>query len=144
MLIIITARLAWDPSQQANTQFVENTDYRNQGSYRPQMQKSPPDYKTNFSQVKNDVSDPPVFCQIFINKIEWFFGQQDPYAYFSDVWQENKSQKSIDVSPNKQLSSEYNFSRKTYDDTNKYKNESWDKREHFEEVIWGVVFEYGY
>ncbi|XP_014479002.1 PREDICTED: RNA-binding protein 33-like [Dinoponera quadriceps] len=114
------ARLAWDTNQQQVQPQVSHSgqypqqppsSYQNQGSYS-QSQQGPPQYQPNYQQNKSD----------------------DPYAYFSDVWQENRPQKSQNVSPSKQYVSD-NYSRdNSYSDSNKYKVDSqWDQRNSYQE-----------
>ncbi|XP_074097537.1 uncharacterized protein LOC141526410 [Cotesia typhae] len=94
----------WDNSQSqaSSDSFRQPSNSTYQDSYNQGTQ----DYKKNYSQTKSD----------------------DPYAYFSDVWQENKSSKTKSLSPLKSLS-ESNYSRdsnyRDYD--NKYKSDSRDK-----------------
>lgn len=70
-----------------------------------------------------------------MNLRETLFCFQDPYAYFSDVWQENKAQKP--PTTNKSYPSESAYSRDSYSSYgNKYaKSEStWEHRDSYEEV----------
>lgn len=61
---------------------------------------------------------------------------QDPYAYFSDVWQENRPQKPQNTSPRQHYLSDNNYSREAnYNDNNKYKSDSQrDQRDNYQEV----------
>ncbi|XP_034946004.1 RNA-binding protein 33-like [Chelonus insularis] len=104
-------RSSWNGTPQIpNEQFAHpSTSYQNQNMYN-QPSNNPSinqDYQNNYSQTKND----------------------DPYAYFSDVWQENKTSKPRSLSPSlKSLLGDSNYSResgyKDYD--SKYKSDSRD------------------
>lgn len=60
---------------------------------------------------------------------------QDPYAYFSDVWQENKSQKNQSGTPNKQYPLENNYLRDgNYESSLKYKSDQWDQKNNYSQV----------
>ncbi|XP_012223337.1 RNA-binding protein 33-like isoform X2 [Linepithema humile] len=111
------ARLVWDSNQAQpqvshSGQFPQSTSYQNQGPYN-QPQQGPSQYQQNYQQNKSD----------------------DPYAYFSDVWQENRPQKSQNASPSKHYPSDNNYSREgNYNDSNKYKSDSqWDQRDNYQE-----------
>ncbi|XP_015114751.1 RNA-binding protein 33 [Diachasma alloeum] len=70
----------------------------------PTNQENSQDYQKNYAQNKSD----------------------DPYAYFSDVWQENKA-KPRSLSPSKSYSGESNYGRdSSYRDYDKYKSDSRD------------------
>ncbi|KAK2586886.1 hypothetical protein KPH14_009823 [Odynerus spinipes] len=115
------ARLAWDSAQHSQplqtqstgTQFNQpNMPYPNQNPYN-QSQSNPLQYQQNYQQNKSD----------------------DPYAYFSDVWQENKPQKTLNVSPNKQYPVESNYLRESsYNECSKYKSgDQWEQRNSYQE-----------
>ncbi|KAL2719029.1 RNA-binding protein 33-like isoform X1 [Vespula squamosa] len=116
------ARLAWDSqhstplqAQGTGVQFNQSTmPYPNQNSYnQSQSQPNQLQYQQNYQQNKSD----------------------DPYAYFSDVWQENKPQKTLNVSPSKQYPLESNYSRESnYNDNSKYKSDDqWEQRDSYQE-----------
>ncbi|XP_043249999.1 uncharacterized protein LOC122396005 isoform X2 [Colletes gigas] len=114
------ARLVWDSAQQtplssqiSTSQFSQQvTSYQNQSSYN-QTQQGSSHYPQNYQQTKSD----------------------DPYAYFSDVWQENKSQKSQSGTPSKHYPTESNYSREsTYECGSKYKSDQWDQKDSYQEV----------
>ncbi|EFN64480.1 hypothetical protein EAG_01817 [Camponotus floridanus] len=111
-------RLAWDSNQQQTQSQVSHSgqfpqppsSYQNQGPYN-QTQQGSSQYQQNYQQNKSD----------------------DPYAYFSDVWQENRPQKPQN-SPNKHYPSDNNYSRESYSDGNKYKlNSQWEQRDSYQE-----------
>ncbi|EZA53298.1 hypothetical protein X777_06377 [Ooceraea biroi] len=116
------ARLVWDsnqvqPQTSHSSQFSQPpSSYQNQRPYN-QPQQGPPQY-----QQQNQQNYQP-------NKSD------DPYAYFSDVWQENRPQKPQSMSPSKHYSSDNNYSRESnYSDSNKYKSDSqWDQRNSYQE-----------
>lgn len=67
--------------------------------------------------------------------VSWKISLQDPYAYFSDVWQENRPQKPQNASPSKHYPSDNNYSREGNYNDNKYKSDSqWDQRDSYQEV----------
>ncbi|XP_015174937.1 PREDICTED: RNA-binding protein 33-like isoform X2 [Polistes dominula] len=121
------ARLAWDSqhptplqTQGSGVQFNQtNMPYPNQNPYnqsqsQSQSQSNQLQYQQNYQQNKSD----------------------DPYAYFSDVWQENKPQKTINISPNKQqYPLESNYSRESnYNDNSKYKSDDqWEQRDNYQQ-----------
>ncbi|XP_053994594.1 RNA-binding protein 33-like isoform X1 [Hylaeus volcanicus] len=117
------ARLVWDSAQQTplssqipSNQFPQVSSYQNQSSYN-QTQQGPPHYQQNYQQNKSD----------------------DPYAYFSDVWQENKPQKSQSESPSKHYPTESNYSRESnYECGPKYKSDQWDQKDSYQEDHRGV------
>ncbi|XP_008557201.1 serine/arginine repetitive matrix protein 2 [Microplitis demolitor] len=101
----------WDNSQSQtpSDSFGQSSNPAYQDSYnQPPVSQASQDYQKNYPQTKSD----------------------DPYAYFSDVWQENKTSKKSSISPLKSLG-ESNYSRdsnyRDYD--NKYKSDSRDKYE---------------
>ncbi|XP_029679062.1 RNA-binding protein 33-like isoform X1 [Formica exsecta] len=112
-------RLVWDSNQQqAQPQVTHSgqfsqppSSYQNQGPYN-QAQQGSSQYQLNYQQNKSD----------------------DPYAYFSDVWQENRPQK-LQNSPNKHYPSDNNYSRESsYSDGNKYKlNSQWEQKDSYQE-----------
>ncbi|XP_031827022.1 uncharacterized protein LOC116424580 isoform X2 [Nomia melanderi] len=117
------ARLVWDSAQQQQqtplssqiptSQFSQPiSSYQNQSSYN-QTQQGPPHYQQNYQQNKSD----------------------DPYAYFSDVWQENKPQKSSQSGTlGKQYSTESNYTRESnYEASSKYKSGQWDQKDSYQE-----------
>ncbi|XP_011166606.1 RNA-binding protein 33 isoform X2 [Solenopsis invicta] len=112
------ARLAWDSNQQVQPQASHGgqfpqapSSYPNQGSYN-QSQQGPLQHQQNYQQNKSD----------------------DPYAYFSDVWQENRPQRPQNMSPSKHYPSDNNYSRESNYNDNKYKSESqWDQRDNYQE-----------
>lgn len=61
------------------------------------------------------------------------------------MWQENKPQKTLNVSPSKQYPLESNYSRESgYNDNSKYKSDDqWEQRDSYQEVrkIYTLVFE---
>jgi len=77
-----------------------------------------------------------IYIYIYINCASLKISLQDPYAYFSDVWQENRPQKSQNASPSKHYPLDNNYSREgNYNDNNKYKSDSqWDQRDSYQEV----------
>lgn len=89
-----------------------NVPYPNQNPYN-QSQSNQSQYQWNYQQNKSD----------------------DPYAYFSDVWQENKPQKPLNANPNKQYPLESNYSRDSgYNDNSKSKSDDqWDQRDNYKE-----------
>ncbi|XP_031369657.1 RNA-binding protein 33-like isoform X2 [Apis dorsata] len=120
------ARLAWDSTQQQTSnlssqiptgQFSQPViPYQSQSSYN-QPQQGPPHYQQNYQQNKSD----------------------DPYAYFSDVWQENKSQKNQTGTPNKQYPLENNYLRDgNYESSLKYKSDQWDQKNNYSQDHRGV------
>ncbi|XP_076233470.1 uncharacterized protein LOC143178597 isoform X2 [Calliopsis andreniformis] len=119
------ARLVWDSAQQqaplssqaSSGPFSQPvTSYQNQSSYN-QIQQGPPQYQQNYQQHKSD----------------------DPYAYFSDVWQENKPQKAQSGTPNKQYPSESSYSRESnYECGSKYKSDQWDQKDNYQEDHRGI------
>ncbi|XP_011063032.1 PREDICTED: RNA-binding protein 33-like [Acromyrmex echinatior] len=112
------ARLAWDSNQQVQSQVSHSGQfpqplslYQNQGPY-PQSQQGSSQYQQNYQQNKSD----------------------DPYAYFSDVWQENRPQRSQNMSPSKHYPSDNNYSRESSYNDSKFKSESqWDQRDNYQE-----------
>ncbi|XP_063988894.1 RNA-binding protein 33-like isoform X2 [Diachasmimorpha longicaudata] len=106
-------RPPWDNAQQPpvvhphpNEQFRPNPGpYPGQPAFNPPTnQENSQDYQRNYTQNKSD----------------------DPYAYFSDVWQENKA-KTRSLSPSKSYSGESNYGRESsYRDYDKYKSDSRD------------------
>ncbi|XP_011699649.1 PREDICTED: RNA-binding protein 33-like [Wasmannia auropunctata] len=112
------ARLAWDSNQQVQPQAPHggqfsqpHPPYQNQGPYN-QPQQGPSQYQQNYQQNKSD----------------------DPYAYFSDVWQENRPQRPQNMSPSKHYSSDNNYSRESSYNDSKYKSEGqWDQRDNYQE-----------
>ncbi|KYN06629.1 hypothetical protein ALC62_02286, partial [Cyphomyrmex costatus] len=112
------ARLAWDSNQQVQSQVSHGGQfpqplslYQNQGPYT-QSQQGSSQYQQNYQQNKSD----------------------DPYAYFSDVWQENRPQRSQNMSPSKHYPSDNNYSRENSYGDNKSKSESqWDQRDNYQE-----------
>ncbi|XP_015601189.1 RNA-binding protein 33 isoform X2 [Cephus cinctus] len=121
------ARLVWDAAhpqsplqpQIPNEQFIQPpTPYQNPSSYNqggPTPQQGSQEYRPKLQQNKSD----------------------DPYAYFSDVWQENKPQKSSSTVPSKPYPGESTYSsRETsyHDYENKYKPDSqWDHRDDYQQ-----------
>lgn len=128
------ARLAWDSqhstplqTQGTGVQFNQtNMPYPNQNPYNQSQSQSQPQsqshsqsnqlqYQQNYQQNKSD----------------------DPYAYFSDVWQENKPQKTLNISPSKQpqYPLESNYSRESnYNDNSKYKSDDqWEQRDNYQQ-----------
>ncbi|XP_072758175.1 uncharacterized protein [Anoplolepis gracilipes] len=113
-------RLVWDSNQQTQPQVSHSgqfpqppSSYQNQGPYNQAQQgSSQQNYQQNYQQNKSD----------------------DPYAYFSDVWQENRPQK-LQTSPNKHYPADNNYSREgSYNDGNKYKlNNQWEQRDNYQE-----------
>ncbi|XP_015430295.1 PREDICTED: RNA-binding protein 33-like isoform X1 [Dufourea novaeangliae] len=120
------ARLAWDSAQQQtslssqipNSQFSQPaSSYQNQNPYGQTQQGPQPQYQQNYQQNKSD----------------------DPYAYFSDVWQENKPQKSQSGTLTKQYSVESSYSRDSnYEGGSKYKSGQWDQKDNYQEEHRGV------
>ncbi|XP_043282821.1 putative mediator of RNA polymerase II transcription subunit 12 isoform X2 [Venturia canescens] len=135
----LSARLAWDPQQQqqpppqlqppphqqqppqhhpptSGAGFTRPpSSYQGQDPYgqppAPSQHSAPQEYQRSYQPVKSD----------------------DPYAYFSDVWQENKIQKP--PTANKSYPSESTYSRDNYTNYgNKYaKSEStWEHRDSYE------------
>ncbi|EFN79767.1 hypothetical protein EAI_16345 [Harpegnathos saltator] len=113
------ARLVWDTNQQVQQPQVSHSrqfpqqpasTYQNQ-SYN-QSQQATSQYKNNYLQSKSD----------------------DPYAYFSDVWQENRPQKPQNMNTSKQYVSN-NYSRdNSYSDNNKYRGDSQrDQKNNYQE-----------
>ncbi|XP_003700539.1 uncharacterized protein LOC100879804 isoform X1 [Megachile rotundata] len=121
------ARLIWDSTQQQQqsslssqipgSQFPQSViPYQNQSSYN-QTQQGSSQYQQNYQQNKND----------------------DPYAYFSDVWQENKPQKSQNAVSNKQYPTDSNYSRENnYEYSPKYKSDQWDQKNNYQDDHRGV------
>ncbi|XP_078050091.1 uncharacterized protein LOC144476765 isoform X3 [Augochlora pura] len=116
------ARLAWDSTQQQtpllsqipSSHFSQSLpSYQNQAAYgQQQQQQGPPHYQQNYQQNKSD----------------------DPYAYFSDVWQENKPQKSQSGTLSKPYSAESSYTRdSSYDAVSKYKSSQWDPKDSYQE-----------
>ncbi|XP_011645007.1 RNA-binding protein 33-like [Pogonomyrmex barbatus] len=109
------ARLVWDSNQgqpqvSHSGQFSQPpSSYQSQGSYNQQGSSQ---YQQSYQQNKSD----------------------DPYAYFSDVWQENRPQRSQNMSPTKHYPSDSSYSRESSYNDNKYKSESqWDQRNNYTE-----------
>ncbi|XP_033365703.1 uncharacterized protein LOC117242832 isoform X2 [Bombus vosnesenskii] len=119
------ARLAWDSSQQTPNlssqvptgQFSQLAiPYQNQSSYN-QTQQEPPHYQQNYQQNKSD----------------------DPYAYFSDVWQENKPQKNQTGTQNKQYPLESSYLRDdSYESSSKYKSDQGDQKNNYPQDHRGI------
>ncbi|OAD58740.1 hypothetical protein WN48_10285 [Eufriesea mexicana] len=120
------ARLAWDSTQQQapnlssqvpTGQFSQPViPYQNQSSYT-QTQQGTPYYQQNYQQNKSD----------------------DPYAYFSDVWQENKPQKNQTATPNKQYPLESSYLRDgSYESSSKYKSDQWDQKNTYQQDHRGI------
>ncbi|XP_076277476.1 uncharacterized protein LOC143207672 isoform X3 [Lasioglossum baleicum] len=116
------ARLVWDSAQQQtplssqipSSHFPQSvSSYQSQNPYGQTQQQGPPHYQQNYQQNKSD----------------------DPYAYFSDVWQENKSQKSQSGGTvGKQYSAESNYTRDGgYEAVSKYKSGHWDPKNSYQE-----------
>ncbi|XP_076642361.1 uncharacterized protein LOC143353150 isoform X2 [Halictus rubicundus] len=115
------ARLVWDSAQQQtplssqipSSHFSQSvSSYQSQNPYGQTQQQGPPHYQQNYQQNKSD----------------------DPYAYFSDVWQENKSQKSQSGTLGKQYSTESNYTRDgSYEAASKYKTGQWDPKNSYQE-----------
>ncbi|XP_017886720.1 RNA-binding protein 33-like [Ceratina calcarata] len=123
------ARLAWDSPQQAPNppsqgpagQFSQPvTPYQNQTSYN-QTQQGPSHYQQNYQPNKTD----------------------DPYAYFSDVWQENKPQKSHCGTMSKQYPVESSYARDSnYESSSKYKSDQWDHKSNYSQDHRGAYQNY--
>ncbi|XP_046423310.1 RNA-binding protein 33-like isoform X1 [Neodiprion fabricii] len=131
------SRLPWDsatqqqqPQQQqppppsvSSSQIVNESFIHQQSSQfqdqRPYNQPSAP------SQPQRDYNQPNVQQ----NKSD------DPYAYFSDVWQENKPQKTPSVNPSSSFHNESSYNKDNYYNNfdNNYKSQNqWDSRESYQ------------
>ncbi|XP_066597147.1 RNA-binding protein 33-like [Prorops nasuta] len=104
-------KFLWESQQQASGEFSQNTNsYQNQSSYsQSQSHGKDNQYQQSYQSTKSD----------------------DPYAYFSDVWQENKSQKSPGLSPSKQYI-DNTYRDGTFANTAKYRaDEKWNQKDNF-------------
>ncbi|XP_012261159.2 RNA-binding protein 33-like isoform X2 [Athalia rosae] len=124
------ARLAWDssvqqqhqqqplpPSPIGNEQFLQTPrQFQNQASYNQPAAPAPPLQEYSQPAVQQNKSD-------------------DPYAYFSDVWQENKTQKNTTSTSSNSFHSETtNYSKDTYyGEGDNYKTQNqWDSRDNYQ------------
>ncbi|XP_076754130.1 uncharacterized protein LOC143425311 isoform X3 [Xylocopa sonorina] len=128
------ARLAWDSTQQQTSNLTSQIPssgqfsqpippYQNQQCSYNQNQQGQSHYQQNYQQQ---------------NKSD------DPYAYFSDVWQENKPQKSQTGTSNKQYPLESSYQRDgSYESSNsKYKSDQWSQKSNYSQDHRGIYQNY--
>lgn len=114
------ARSTWESSQSSSQQQkLPNEQFASQSAQYQGQQQTPYNQQTASQTSSNDYS----------KKYPQNNKNDDPYAYFSDVWQENKTAKSTRSStPPKSYSGDNNHSRSdnNYRDYEKYKSDGRD------------------